>query len=268
MYEDKLTVLVTSCKGYEDVLDIHEKLFKKFWSECPFKRMLVMDEVSQNADYLNNFDDVLICGKETGAKNHLRITRALERITTPYVIFLQEDMLLQDNVDNDRIYSLLDFVKRVDAGALRLIPFWGRDDYCDIVENTDGDIFEYTKEMPYRVSYTPSIWNREQLYDISKRYEYGADFERQGSEYCKNKDIQIFGCKYVAYPYYNGILRGKWELQAVRNLSYYKIIPDFTKHALMTPLDICKQGIMGYIFNISPNKVLKIQNYISIGKKN
>lgn len=53
----------------------------------------------------------------------------------------------------------------------------------------------------------------------------------------------------------------------MEHLGYYKIVPDFTNHSLMNSKDIFKQGLMGYIYNINPKLILKIQNSIKIGKK-
>lgn len=121
----KLTLLTTSCKWYDDVLGIHEKLFSMHWKDCPYERYLVMDEVTPDAAYLKNYDQVIVTGKDSGKKNHIRVTQALKKISTPYVTFVQEDMLLYDDVDTDRIEYLADMVQKEKAGALRLVPYYG-----------------------------------------------------------------------------------------------------------------------------------------------
>lgn len=35
MKNERLTLLTTSCRWYDDVLDIHEKLFAIHWEKCP-----------------------------------------------------------------------------------------------------------------------------------------------------------------------------------------------------------------------------------------
>ncbi len=263
----RLTLLTTSCKWYDDVLDIHEKLFSIHWKDCPYSRYLVMDEVSPGAEYLNNYDVVITTGKESGKKNQIRLTEALKKISTPYVIFLQEDMLLCDKVNTEMIESLCDLVERDHhVGALRLLPYDGGQSSKVSQYEDKEDIINYPKGIPYRVTYAPSIWNRNYLLKLSQEYEYGADFERKGSEMSNRMPYLMLGYKYVAYPYINGILRGKWEIPALRYLAYYKIVPDFARHGAMTPKDLLKQGIMGYIYNINPNFILKLQNTMKIGK--
>ncbi len=262
-----ITLLTTSCKAYEDVLEIHEFLYKRHWPDCPFHRVLVMDEVTQDGDYLKSYDEVIVAGRETGRKNHLRVTMALEKITSPYVIFLQEDMLLNERVNSDLIVELTEKIHKYDAGAIRLFPFYGADRKYDN-DMLEEVIINYPINTPYRISYAPSIWDREYLLDISRNYEYGADFERKGTELSKKLDKRILGYKYVAYPYINGILRGKWEIPAIRFLGYYGIEPDLSKHGLMDSKDLCKQGLMGYVYNTNPDFIMKMQRLFQIGKKN
>lgn len=266
MENERLTLLTTSCRWYDDVLDIHEKLFAIHWDNCPYKRYLVMDEVTSNADYLKGYDKVIITGSESSKKNHVRITEALKKIDSPYVVFFQEDMLLYDKVDTERIESLLDIMKSDDIGALRLLPFYGADKDSSKEYSKNSELVEYPAGTPYRVSYTPTIWKKEFLLTLSEKFEYGADFERKGSQMSNSIPEKILGYKYVAYPYINGILRGKWEIPAVRHLGYYKIVPDFSRHGIMTSKDIFKQGLLGYIYNLNPERVLKIQSRTKIGK--
>lgn len=266
MNKQRLTILTTSCKWYDDVLDIHEKLFAIHWKDCPYQRYLVMDEVTPEAEYLKCYDQVIVTGKESGKKNHRRVTEALKKINTPYVIFVQEDMLLYDKVNTERIEHLLDVVERDNIGSLRLMPFYGADSECAVSYEKDEELVEYPKGTPYRVSYAPTIWKKDYLLKISEQYEYGADFERKGTELSNTMSEVMLGYKYVAYPYINGILRGKWEVPAVRHLGYYKIVPDFSRHAMMNSKDLFKQGLMGYVYNLNPKFILKLQNKTKIGK--
>ena len=263
----RLTLLTTSCKWYDDVLDIHEKLFSIHWKDCPYSRYLVMDEVSPEAEYLNNYDVVITTGKQSGKKNQIRLTEALKKISTPYVIFVQEDMLLYDKVNTERIESLCDLVEKDrHVGALRLLPYYGVQSSKAVQYRDREDIIKYPKGIPYRVTYAPSIWDRNYLLELSQKFEYAADFERKGSEMSNRMPYLMLGYKYVAYPYINGILRGKWEIPALRHLAYYKIVPDLARHGAMTPTDLLRQSMMGYIFSINPNVILKLQNKFKIGK--
>ena len=225
-----------------------------------------MDEVDQTKDYAKTFDEIIETGNESGKKNHIRVTEGLKKIDTKYVIFLQEDMLLNAKVDTDLIKNLSSVLEKKHAGAIRLNSMFQTDYQYD--ENLIApDIIEYPRNMPYRVSYAPSIWNRDFLYRISSKFEYGADFERLGTQLMRNSDVKMLGYRYTAYPYMNGILRGKWEIPTVRFLNYHKIVPDYNAHPLMNSKDELKMALQGYIFNLNPHLVLNLQTKMKIGVK-
>ncbi len=266
MKNELITVIMTSCKAYEDVLEIHELLMERHWPDCSFERILVMDEVTPEAKYLNGFDRVIVTGKETGRKNHLRISMALEKVKTPYVIFVQEDMLLTEKVDERKLLCLVDKLDKYQAGTIRLVPHFGVE--AKFSNELEKDIVEYGPNTPYRISYAPSIWKCDYLKKISDRYIYGADFERMGTEYSRELSEKTLGCKNAVYPYMNGIFRGKWDIPTVKFLSYYGIIPDFSKHALMNEKDLFKQAFIGYIYSRNPKLISLILNNFNVGKKN
>ena len=263
--EEKITILTTSCKAYEDILEIHEFLYEQHWSDCPFKRILVMDEVTQEANYLKKYDEVIITNK-SGRQDHLRVTIALDKIKTPYVIMVAEDMLLNNKVQNEKIYEKLNSLESCKGGCIKLYPFrLGDHIYGETLY--ENDIIVFPENTPYRISYGPAIWDKEYLRKISSNFEGGGDFERYGTELSKKYEEKILGCKYAVYSHFNAIRRGKWELPPIQYLSYYGIYPDFNRHSLMSQKDVLKQAFLGYIYNINPSLILKLQNLLNLGKK-
>lgn len=265
MNNKEITLLTTSCKAYEDVLEIHEKLYSLYWDACPFSRILVMDLISKDAPYIKKYNKVIETGKESGKANHKRINMALEEINTPYVVFVQEDMLLDAIVNADLWIKLLSVMKEKKAGVLYLNGQVGENKYVKEIREYE-DIMEYPKGMPYRISYAPAIWDKDYLVGISNRYDFGADFERLGSRFSDGLDRCILGYKFNAYPYINAIRRGKWERIAVQLLLNYRIIPDLSKHPVMNAKDELKQSIINYVYNINPSKVLNLQRLFHLGK--
>lgn len=266
--DNRVTIIMTSCKWYDDILDIHEKLHDLHWKDCPYKRILVMDEATENADYLNKYDEVLITGKETGKRNHVRIQEALKKVTTPYVIFLQEDMLLFDKVDTAKIERLVDEMEKNDKiGFIRLIPYSAVEMKYAVDYDSSRNLVEYTKDTPFRISYAPSVWRTDFLTELSAQFEFGADFEREGTERTRDSEYLMLGYKYSAYPYINAIRRGKWENFAVSQVQYYDIDIDFSKHPVMSTKDNLKQAVINYIYSLNPNKVVQSQNKSKRAKK-
>lgn len=267
MSDSRMTLIMTSCKWYDDILDIHEKLHALHWKDCPYRRILVMDECTEGAEYLSKYDEVLITGKESGKKNHNRIKEALEKVDTEFVMFLQEDMLLFDTVDTAKIESLIDEAeKNRDIGFIRLLPYSEVEAKTAVPYDAEKNLIRYTVDTPYRVTYAPSIWRTDFLKKMSAPYEFGADFERKGTELCKTMPELTLGYKYAAYPCINAIRRGKWETYAIPIVQNYDIDIDFSKHKQMTTKDNLKQALIGYIYGLNPNGLLKLQNKIKLGK--
>lgn len=262
---DELTILVTSCKAYEDVLEISEQLYSYYWKDCPYARFLVVDEISNNKTYLNNFTRIIVAGADTKYKNQARLTHALEKIKTQYVLFLLEDMLICNKINTELIEYAVNTAKKYSVGCLRLNPvFFGKKiSYF----NCDDSLIEYDKHSPYRISYAPAIWNIDFLTKISKEFDNAGDFERKGSFLSNSYNDKILGSTKTLFPYINGISRGKWELEAIKFLDYFGIKPDFSNHRLMNASDEFKQAFLGYLFNINPLLILKMQNKANIGKK-
>lgn len=266
--DNRLTIIMTSCKWYDDILEIHEKLHEIHWKDCPYRRILVMDEATEGAAYLDKYDEVLITGKETGKRNHIRIKEALKHVDTPYVLFLQEDMLLFDTVDTSKIERAIDEIEQNEkVGAIRLIPYGNVEMVFAKEYDREKNLVEYPPDTPYRISYSPSIWRKEFLQEMSEPFDFGAEFERKGTELARSKDVITLGTKYLAYPYINAIRRGKWETYAASQIQYYDIDIDTSKHAIMSVKDNLKQAIINFVYGMNPNMVLKIQNRIKAGKK-
>ena len=267
MKDNRLTIIMTSCKWYDDILDIHEKLQALHWPDCPYRRILVMDDCTEGAAYLDAYDEVLITGPESGKRNHVRIQEALKKVDTEFVMFLQEDMLLFDRVDTDKIERLIDAAQdNKQIGFIRLIPYTGPEAETAVPYDEEKNLVQYTENTPYRVTYAPSIWRTDFLAKMSEPFVFGADFERKGTELCKQMSELTLGYKYSAYPSMNAIRRGKWENYAVAQVQYYDIDIDFKKHGQMTTKDNFKQGVLGYIYGLNPNGILKLQNKIKLGK--
>lgn len=265
---EKLTLLTTSYSGTEDILEIHEKIFPLYWKDCPFRRVMVCDDISANGkEKFPGYDEIIVCGKETAKLNLVRLTEALRKIESKYVLFDQEDMLLYAQISTNKICSLISALDKYNASLIKLLPTeFGKTGEFTKDFSEDSYLLEYSKQTPYLVSYTPAIWNREFLISITEQYDNAADFERRGTIWAGKQNCLFLGTKYIVYPHFNAMWRGRWTKPAVDLLNYYEIVPDFNKHPLISSKELLKQSLMNYIFNLAPYQILKLQNLFNIGK--
>ena len=57
-FDKNLTILVTSCDKYSDLWIPFIKLFRKFWSDCPYKLVLISESI-----ICKEFDETILCDK-------------------------------------------------------------------------------------------------------------------------------------------------------------------------------------------------------------
>ena len=94
-----------------------------------------------------------------GVLNGQRVTEGLRHVTTPYVLLLQEDFLLYDNVDTELIRSIIDLAIKYDAGNIRFVI----DPETENVYSKEDNLLEYKRGMAYRLSMQAGLWKTNYL---------------------------------------------------------------------------------------------------------
>lgn len=173
-----LTILMTSCDAYSDVLKIHDELFRRHWRNCPFDKILAIDKLNYDMQDYSLWNKIIEVGRNAeGVLNGQRVTEGLRHVTTPYVLLLQEDFLLYDNVDTELIRSVIDLAIKYDAGNIRFVI----DPETENVYSKEDNLLEYKRGMAYRLSMQAGLWKTNYLYNIMSKYKNGSEFEREGS---------------------------------------------------------------------------------------
>ncbi len=262
--DENVTILMTSCQAYSDILYIHDQLFQKYWHDCPFKKILVVDKYDQKVLGESFYDEVIEAGDDAeGDCNGVRIVQGLRHIKTPYLILLQEDFLLYDHVDTALILNLVKLAKKYHAGNIRFTVDPITEDQFSVKEN----LLEYKRGMAYRLSMQAGLWKTKYLYKMFSKCKNGSEFERKGSFESVKYEEPILAWGGVAYPYMNAIQKGKWLPHCVNIVQWNKLAPDFRRHSVMTNKDRFLNELKGYILSINPQAVVKIQNLLNFGKK-
>ena len=99
MKSSELSIIIYSCWRNRDMWDVFSKLFRKYWSDCPYKVVLATDKYKKtDKEYV--FDQI-VAYDDTWAK---MIKNAINKAETPYVMLWMDDYLLCDYIKNDDIY--------------------------------------------------------------------------------------------------------------------------------------------------------------------
>lgn len=263
-FNENLTILVTSCDKYSDLWQPFIKLFRKFWPDCPYKVVLISETVT-----CNDFDQTVLCG--TGRTSTETICIALQQLTTPYVLLLCDDYFLIDYVNTENIKKILCDIEKYHSGCIKMLGdntvLQSKILQTKPVNIENGEYIEYPKGSPYRLSFQSSIWNRTFLYELMSRAENIWDFERKISYDKISYTMPIYGTRKRTFPYIEVVHKGKWEHLALQICNYNDIPIDLTKRGVLSSWDQLKRYIRGWILEINPNMIIKLQNILSHEKR-
>lgn len=250
------TVLVTSCDVYRDVEKPFLVLWRKYWSDCPFKTVLLSETGAEEG-----FDRYVLTGK--GKTWSEMLVEALEQISTPYVLMLMNDYFLSERVNTAKFLSRLEEAKTYDAANLRLNPKPpGR------VRWKDSDLMEMPKNAAYSVTCQAGIWNREFLLGLARRTRSAWEFERHGSFMLEGESRPLLVTRAKEFPFLDVVHKGYWEDFGLELMKVNGLDCDLSVRTA-PPLSVrLREKFKAAVFAVFPlTMIVRIQNVFNIGKK-
>lgn len=211
------SIVIMSCDSYSDIWSPLVQTFERFWSDCPFDVYLCSETKDFNHDWIKN---IKVGRRMDWGEMMLEV---LKHITTPNIIYMQEDYLLKSPINNSKLFALLEDFESMNAAYLRLFP-WPNPDV--LMENRE-DLGYITKESAYRTSLQCAVWDVSVLRELSRADENGWDFEAKSIERTKkydrpflsvNADVDYASMNdhtHVIDYFATGVLHGKWMREAV-----------------------------------------------------
>jgi hypothetical protein len=196
------TLIVSTFDGFEKVWKPFSVLFEKYWPDCPFDMVPI-----------TNYKDFPIgrtfkVGDDKGWSNN--IEKVLKGINTKYVLYMQEDYLLQSKVDTKEILSLFNKMLLINADYLRLVPI----PLPDIKSHPEMGLIKHTSKSIN--SLQCSFWRRSTFYNLLRQDETGWDFEIKGA---KRVESGTFMCTHKhSIDYVWGVVKGNWTQEAIKLL--------------------------------------------------
>lgn len=204
-----VTVLMLTCKKFEQCWEPFFILFKKYWPNCPFE--LIMGTDSGNYDKIKTIE----VGEDLGwIKNCLYI---LKKIKSKKVIIFFEDFLPCEPFNSKRIEELVQISINNNIGCLRLQPCPGPT--IDWEKDTSLGVLE--KNAPYRFSWQTAIWDREFLISLLDPNETPWQTEINGSKRTNLTNREFISVKRGESPtpyIITAIVKGKWLDSAIEFL--------------------------------------------------
>lgn len=205
-----IEVLIISFDGYSDVWDLCISSLHKHWPDCPWKINLLTNSKKYPDESVNS----LCVGPDADWSSSL--IRGLEKIKSPYVLTLFDDLIIKEKINTDKIKSIVQSCVDNDYNYFRLRPS----------PPPDGNEHEeYGSLKPgasYRVSLCTSIVKKDTLISLLQSGENAWDFEKFGS-LRSSKLRDFYSSKNQLIPYDNAIEKGKWNKSVLPLLAERKI---------------------------------------------
>lgn len=207
--KNKIAILVTSCDKFSDLWSNNFSLLEKFWPNHP-KAYLLSDKQNENGN--KYFDKFLFFEKEFSS----RLLESLEFVAEEYLLLTLDDYLISDFVDDNKIYTLLNYMIQNDVSYIRLFKRTKTKGWL----NKEKKIHLLPlKKDAYEVNLYPSIWKKSDLINIIKNEENIWKFEVRMTRRCKEKH---FTCGWVSnkkiFPFIDTVRKGKYLKKAHKYL--------------------------------------------------
>jgi hypothetical protein len=165
MFGDKemkrIPIIVSSCNKYRYLWDIQLQLFDKYWKECPHE-IYYISETSQLPifDSKLKLENINLNIETSGPSDWSYMMRMfLNNLESDYFIYMQEDYVLTDYVDQNRLDKLVKYVVDNDVNYVRFIASPGGNGDIILIDD-DVSIREIEKGQQWRTSLMVAIWNK------------------------------------------------------------------------------------------------------------
>ena len=209
-----------SCDAFSDVWAPFFALFKRFWSECPYRVYLI----SESKEAKNFACDTILAGIEKNWSD--RLIYGLHQIEEKYILFLQEDYFLNKPVNASTISEIIALCEKHSLVNVRLYPTIT----SELIRQTNFPLGKIDKQKEqYIVCTQATIWSREFMLSLMVHDESVWEVERNGSIRARNISKDFYsvypttalnkldeGNYPITYLFLTSVTRGKWTMKTVR----------------------------------------------------
>ena len=229
-FASSVAIVVSSCDKFFDAWRPFAFFFRKFWPDCPFRVYLIVNRLRVRSD---SFQPVAVGGDKGWASN---MQVALEQVTTPYVLYMQEDYFLTAPVDRQQLADDFAYAFEHDAASF---CFYGRSEIERDFAHINDRFGVVPRNSDGRTRCQVTLWKRDVLTSALRPGETAWNMEARGSE--RTRDLLA-----ISYSAKGGgpmpclmsaISRGLWMPEALElcRAHDFQIRPAFRPGYVATP---------------------------------
>ena len=207
-FASSVAIIVSSCDAFFDVWRPFAFFFRKHWERCPLPVFLLTNALRVESTTLQP----LAVGPDRGWSTNLRI--ALEKISAPYVLYMQEDYFLTAPVDARHLAD--DFRAMIGLNADSLC-FRARTHIEPQFQPLNDRFGIVPVESDGRTRAQVTLWKSDSLRRILHDGESAWHMERAGSPRTADMQILSYMRRDTSPVQYlmSAIVRGLWTHEAI-----------------------------------------------------
>ena len=207
-FNDCISIVVSSCDSFFDAWRPFAFFFRKFWPDCPFTVRLVVNHLELRSEFIH----AIRVGDDKGWATNMHA--ALQQVTTPYVLYFQEDYFLTSAPDEEQLARDFEFALKEDAASLCFRDLSGLEPQ---LARTADRLVSVPRDSTGRTRLQVTLWKREALAHLLRPGETAWDMEARGSQ--RARDLRLFAyarnadapLRYLM----SAIVRGLWTREAL-----------------------------------------------------
>jgi len=219
----KYAVLVNTTDSFEDCWNPFFTLFAKYWPGCQLPVYLNTETKNYSFEGIN----IIPVKNSSGLEKRLTwsecLLKALEKIDTNIILYVQEDYFMKGPVNSALIKDLAE--KMIKEG-FSCIHLTGHATNGPFNLAKQDNLLELAKRAEYKISLQAALWKKETLLKYLRKHENPWHFEIYGTRraWRKNDRFLCIDKKYLLekgeiLPYTaTGVVKGKWNMEAVEKL--------------------------------------------------
>lgn len=201
-----MTMLVSSCDRYAACWAPFCHGLQTYWPEHPARLLFITNYLDAPCG------ESLKLGKDRGWATNL--LAALEKVTTDFVLYIQEDYWIRRRVPDKNIKEYLAYLEEGLADAIRLYPkplpnrAWRFDNRLGFMHPNSA----------YRTSLQMTLWRKKTLVNLLSPEETASQFELRGtmrSRHLAERLMSVTGKQFGIDYVFTAVIDGYWSVEAL-----------------------------------------------------
>ena len=219
--KDNIAILIVSCDAYADLWQPLISSLRRHWQNCPYKIYLSTNYLKPHFNGIS----VLPVGEDISWSDNLRF--ALSLIEEQNVLLHIDDLIHCDDVDVEGLRKIFNWF--IASGA-KYVKCYS----TNLQKKPNKQLVRLVEKGGlYRISTVFTLWEKNTLLSLLRPGENAWEFEVLGSERADRLDgIYAATCNHFCFM--NGVVKGKWDLRALKKLSVSGVYADLTLRKAMT----------------------------------